>query len=185
MLDKQTYTDTEILGWLQKKKYQTEQSEQEYKLYFDIDMPKIINEFILDHQAPPPEPFDEFAKRSLAALDKALKDDKANGWAITKKFMADHNIRHNTDPIEDLVPIPEPIGNYIINNIKGTMGIDGVYYHYRDVCEVLHILEKDIQDKKIEELEEWLRSETWGFERKTISSILVHDKIIKLKAKKS
>lgn len=186
MVEKQTYTDVEILGWLQKKGYQTEQGEQEYKMYFDIDMPKIINEFILDHQAPKRESNEEFVKRSLAALDKALAEDEANGWPIIKKFMADNNIKDNTDPIEDgLVPIPPPIGNYIIDNIDGIMGVDGAYYHYKDVCRVLKILKKDIEDKKLEELEEWLRSETWGFERKTISSILVHDKIIKLKIKKS
>jgi len=34
--------DAEIFLWLQKQKYQTEQGEQEYKMYFDVDMPKII-----------------------------------------------------------------------------------------------------------------------------------------------
>lgn len=34
--------DTEILSWLQKQRYQTERGEQEYKMYFDVDMPKII-----------------------------------------------------------------------------------------------------------------------------------------------
>ena len=35
-------TDVAILKWLQSKKYQTERGEQEYKMYFDVDMPKII-----------------------------------------------------------------------------------------------------------------------------------------------
>jgi hypothetical protein len=34
--------DAEIITWLRKQKYQTEIGEQEYRMYFDVDMPKII-----------------------------------------------------------------------------------------------------------------------------------------------
>ena len=35
-------TDAEIITWLRKQNYQTEMGEQEYRMYFDVDMPKII-----------------------------------------------------------------------------------------------------------------------------------------------
>ena len=34
--------DAEIITWLRKQNYQTEIGEQEYTMYFDVDMPKII-----------------------------------------------------------------------------------------------------------------------------------------------
>lgn len=39
-------TDADILGWLKSKKYQTSQMEQEYRGYYDVDMPKIIRDAI-------------------------------------------------------------------------------------------------------------------------------------------
>lgn len=36
-------TSAEVFQWLNDQKYQTEQGDQEYKMYFDVDMPKIIN----------------------------------------------------------------------------------------------------------------------------------------------
>ena len=39
-------TDAEIITWLRKQNYQTEIGEQEYTMYFDVDMPKIIREAI-------------------------------------------------------------------------------------------------------------------------------------------
>ena len=39
-------------------------------------------------------------------------------------------------PIE-LEEIPEPIGNFIMENAEGVMGNDGMYYHYSDVCTLL------------------------------------------------
>lgn len=35
----------EINKWLQDKKYQTESGEQEYKMYYDVDMPKILEDY--------------------------------------------------------------------------------------------------------------------------------------------
>ena len=42
-----------VLEWLQKKKYQTERGEQEYLMYFDVDMPKILNAFLQDFASKP------------------------------------------------------------------------------------------------------------------------------------
>jgi hypothetical protein len=37
--------EIKILTWLKAQNYQTEQGEQEYKMYFDVDMPKIIRKY--------------------------------------------------------------------------------------------------------------------------------------------
>lgn len=39
-------TDSKVFEFLQRKKYQKEQGEQEYFMYFDVDMPKIIRDFV-------------------------------------------------------------------------------------------------------------------------------------------
>ena len=39
-------TDELVFKWLKDRKYQTSYGEQEYKMYFDVDMPKIIREAI-------------------------------------------------------------------------------------------------------------------------------------------
>ena len=39
----------QVFEWLQEKNYQTDHGEQEYTMYFGVDMPKILNEFIEDH----------------------------------------------------------------------------------------------------------------------------------------
>lgn len=36
----------EIFEWLRKQGYQTDYGEQEYRMYFDVDMPKILNDFL-------------------------------------------------------------------------------------------------------------------------------------------
>lgn len=36
------------------------------------------------------------------------------------------------------LPLPKPIGDFIIANAKGIMGNDGVYYHYAEVCSLLN-----------------------------------------------
>ncbi len=38
---------------------------------------------------------------------------------------------------EKLNKIPEPISKFIIENIIGTMGADGMHYHHSDVCTLL------------------------------------------------
>ncbi len=39
-------TNSEIHGWLQEQKYQTEREDTgEYSMYFDVDMPKILEEY--------------------------------------------------------------------------------------------------------------------------------------------
>jgi hypothetical protein len=49
------------------------------------------------------------------------------------------------EPVElEEVEIPAPIGDFIIENATGTMGNDGVYYHYSDVCKLLKLY----KDKK-------------------------------------
>jgi hypothetical protein len=40
-------------------------------------------------------------------------------------------------PTIELVEIPEPVGNFIMENANGVMGNDGMYYHYADVCTLL------------------------------------------------
>lgn len=52
--------------------------------------------------------------------------------------------------------IPEPIGAFILKqkHIIGTMGSDGMYYHYSQVCELLSLMEKnpDWRNKKIPQI---------------------------------
>jgi hypothetical protein len=43
-----TYSAAEVLGWLNGKRFQREQGEQEYMMLYELDLPKIINEFITD-----------------------------------------------------------------------------------------------------------------------------------------
>lgn len=41
------YTNKEIYEWLNTKNYQTEYEETgEYEMYFSVDMPKILNDFV-------------------------------------------------------------------------------------------------------------------------------------------
>ena len=43
---KEKLTDSDIYGWLQSQKYQTEYEETgEYKMYFSVDMPKILEDY--------------------------------------------------------------------------------------------------------------------------------------------
>ena len=43
----------DIQIWLSKQKYQKEQGEQEYMMYYDVDIPKIIRDYIIDHKLKP------------------------------------------------------------------------------------------------------------------------------------
>lgn len=38
----------------------------------------------------------------------------------------------------------KPIGDFIINNSKGTQTENGVYYHYTEVCKLLKLYEKQL-----------------------------------------
>src|SRR5690606_32657330 len=49
-------SNSDIFSWLQSKKFQTEKGEQEYSMYFDVDMPKIIRAAI-DELSGKTEPF--------------------------------------------------------------------------------------------------------------------------------
>ena len=40
------YKSEIIYKFLEEKNYQTEHGEQEYKMYFDVDMPRILNDFV-------------------------------------------------------------------------------------------------------------------------------------------
>lgn len=33
--------------------------------------------------------------------------------------------------------IPKPIGQFILDNAEGVQGLDGLYYHYSTVCDLL------------------------------------------------
>lgn len=44
--EQEKVTDELVFKWLKDRKYQTSYGEQEYKMYFDVDMPKIIREAI-------------------------------------------------------------------------------------------------------------------------------------------
>jgi hypothetical protein len=50
MTIKETYTPQEVFEWLNNQAFQKEQGEQEYTMIYEIDLPKIINKFIKDHQ---------------------------------------------------------------------------------------------------------------------------------------
>jgi hypothetical protein len=43
---------------------------------------------------------------------------------------------------QELEEMPEPIGNFIIDNAKGVMGADGMYYHYTEVIKLLKLRDK-------------------------------------------
>ncbi len=46
--------DSEIYRWLQSKNYQYSYDEtQEYRMLFELDFPKIIREFVAEHQGSP------------------------------------------------------------------------------------------------------------------------------------
>lgn len=64
----------EIYEWLKSQKYQTEQGEQEYKMYFDIDMPKITNDALIYFSLP--------AKQNVTDedIEKWANDDIADHW---------------------------------------------------------------------------------------------------------
>lgn len=48
-IDVEELADVSIYKWLESKEYQTEYEETgEYKMYFSVDMPKILNDFIKD-----------------------------------------------------------------------------------------------------------------------------------------
>ncbi len=40
---------------------------------------------------------------------------------------------------EEFVELPKPVGDFIIANATGTMGNDGMYYHYAEVCKLLKL----------------------------------------------
>ena len=44
---------------------------------------------------------------------------------------------------EELEEIQMPIGNFIMNNAKGVMCDDGVYYHYAQVCRLLRLYHEE------------------------------------------
>jgi hypothetical protein len=43
------FTAQEIYKWFAKQRFQREQGEQEYTMIYEIDLPKIINQFIKDY----------------------------------------------------------------------------------------------------------------------------------------
>jgi hypothetical protein len=43
--------------------------------------------------------------------------------------------------------IERPIGDFIMDNAKGVQGQDGVYYHYSEVCKLLKLMKKKLEDK--------------------------------------
>ena len=46
------------------------------------------------------------------------------------------------EEIKEFEEIPEPIGNFIIDNAKGVMGADGMYYHYTEVIKLIKLRDK-------------------------------------------
>jgi len=56
-------------------------------------------------------------------------------------------MEENDDMFE--IPIEPPIGNFIIENATGVIGNDGVYYHYSEVCKLLRLYEKVMNERKI------------------------------------
>lgn len=48
-----------------------------------------------------------------------------------------------TNDFENLEEIPKPIGDFIINNAKGILLDDGVYYHYSEVIKLLKLYLKE------------------------------------------
>lgn len=46
--EKLKYTPQEVFEWFQTKKFQREQGHQEYQMIYEIDLPRIINQFISD-----------------------------------------------------------------------------------------------------------------------------------------
>ena len=52
----------------------------------------------------------------------------------------------------------KPIGDFIINNSKGTQTENGVYYHYTEVCRLLKLYEKQLLIHSVVLQSEQLRS---------------------------
>jgi hypothetical protein len=63
---------------------------------------------------------------------------------VQQLLLADLPKKSETEKSFELQEIPEPVGKFIIDNAKGIMGNDGMYYHYSDVCNLL----KSYKDKK-------------------------------------
>ncbi|MCP4649730.1 MAG: hypothetical protein GY853_06575 [PVC group bacterium] len=38
-------TNVQVFKWLKSQKYQTDMGDQEYRMYFDVDMPKILEDY--------------------------------------------------------------------------------------------------------------------------------------------
>lgn len=89
-------TNVEIFKWLQSQNYQTEQGEQEYKMYFDVDMPKILEAY-----------YDWKLKRQMSANDP--DDEKV--WSV---FMEAYD-KFRSKQIEDHY---EPHKNKVIEILK-------------------------------------------------------------------
>lgn len=47
----------------------------------------------------------------------------------------------------------KPIGNFILANAEGTMWVDGMYYHYTDVCKLLGLYKEKLLSDKPDEID--------------------------------
>jgi hypothetical protein len=48
-MDNKRVEPSEVFKWLHEKKYQTDYGQQEYRMYYDVDMPKILNAFLEEY----------------------------------------------------------------------------------------------------------------------------------------
>jgi hypothetical protein len=87
-------------------------------------------------------------KEYLFNTAEAGKNIDADYLKQTIKFISDleHGIPYvppcdrerMSEGVDDgTVPIERPIGEFILNNGAGVMGVNGMYYHYAEVCRLL------------------------------------------------
>lgn len=61
---------------------------------------------------------------------------------VQQILLSELNYGAKEDDDDGLVEIPEPVGKFIIDNANGTMGNDGMYYHYAEVIKLLKLYTK-------------------------------------------
>lgn len=66
-----------------------------------------------------------------------LIKDKLEGYIANSDYLIDEIMFNKNYTDYYTKQIPKPIGDFIINNAKGTQLEDGIYYHYTEVIKLL------------------------------------------------
>ena len=84
----------------------------------------------------------------LPSKGDELKEMTADRDKLAELYMESQNdLARLSSKSDELVEIEQPIGDFIINNAKCKPSEDGMYYHYADVCELLHKYREALKEK--------------------------------------